>query len=330
MDEAIRIAQTLRELAQDFRFGWQDKTFSVGLSLGLVEITELWESAASALRAADSACYLAKDRGRNRVYVYKPDDHVIAQRLGEMQWMPRVQQALAEGRLRLYLQPIVPTRPGNGDGEFGEVLVRLVDEQGALVLPGAFLPAVERYGQMSAIDRWVIGETVEILRASGNGQRSKPLLSVNLSGQSLSDEDVLDFIVERIKASKIMPSSLCFEITETAAISDLTSALRFITNLRELGCHFSLDDFGSGLSSFGYLKTLPVDFLKIDGRFVKEIGNDRIDETMVEAIHRLGHVMGLRTIAEWVENAETLEKLIAMNVDYAQGFHVGRPRPMTP
>jgi len=153
-------------------------------------------------------------------------------------------------------------------------------------------------------------------------------LSVNLSGQSLGDPDVLDFIVERIKGSGVAASSLCFEITETAAISDLTNALPFVNHLRQLGCQFSLDDFGSGLSSFGYLKTLPVDYLKIDGRFVKEIATDRIDETMVEAIHRLGHVMGLKTIAEWVENAETLDKLSAINVDYAQGYHLGPPKPI--
>lgn len=324
MDEAIRIAHTLRELAQDFRFGWQDKSFAVGLSIGLVELADSWDSAASVLRAADSACYLAKDRGRNRVYVYQPDDRLVAQRLGEAQWMPRLQQALAEGRLRLYRQAIVSMRPD--DQALGEVLVRLVDEEGGVVLPGAFLPAAERYGQISAIDRWVVGATVDALKRHGkNGGTS---LSVNLSGQSLGDSDVLDFIVERIKDSRIPPSSLCFEITETAAISDLTSALPFITRLKELGCRFALDHFGSGLSSFGYLKTLPVDYLKIDGRFVKDIANDRIDETMVEAIHRLGHVMGLKTIAEWVEDAATLDKLTAMNVDYAQGFHCGRPAPL--
>jgi diguanylate cyclase (GGDEF)-like protein/PAS domain S-box-containing protein len=327
VEEAVRIAHALRELAQSFRFGWQDKSFIVGISLGLVEITDVWENSTNVLRAADSACYMAKDRGRNRVYVYKPDDHIIARRFGEMQWMPRIQQALADGRLRLYQQPIVPMRLGQSEAELGEILVRLLDERGVIVLPGAFLPAAERYGQISTIDRWVVGETVDFLKTRGRGS-SKIMLSVNLSGQSFSDQDVLDFIVDRIKSSRIMPSSLCFEVTETAAISDLTSALAFITSLRALGCRFSLDDFGSGLSSFGYLKTLPVDYLKIDGRFVEKIPNDRVAETMVEAIHRLGHVMGLKTIAEWVENAETLERLRTMNVDYAQGFHVGPPRPM--
>jgi len=328
MDEAVRIANTLRELVQDFRFGWQDKSFVVGVSLGLVAITDPWESATSVMRAADNACYLAKDRGRNRLYVYQPDDRVIAQRLGEMQWMPRLQQALAEGRLRLYRQPIVPLHGADGDRARGEVLVRLVDEQGAIVLPGAFLAAAERYGQIGVIDRWVVGEAITALQVTGSAGARGDQLSVNLSGQSLGDPDVLDFIVERIKGSGVAASSLCFEITETAAISDLTNALPFVNHLRQLGCQFSLDDFGSGLSSFGYLKTLPVDYLKIDGRFVKEIATDRIDETMVEAIHRLGHVMGLKTIAEWVENAETLDKLSAINVDYAQGYHLGPPKPI--
>ncbi|NJD05243.1 MAG: EAL domain-containing protein [Methylococcaceae bacterium] len=327
MAEAVRIAKTVRESVQNFRFGWQDKSFVVGVSLGLVELGPVWENAQSALRAADSACYMAKYRGRNRVYVYRPDDAVVSRRFGEMQWLPRIQQALAEGRFRLYLQPIVPTQRFADEGTLAEVLLRMLDEQGAIVLPGAFLPAAERYGQIVAIDRWVVEQTVAMLRARGNGER-KAMLSVNLSGQSFSDQDVLDYIVERIKASRIEPSSLCFEVTETAAISDFTSALPFMTHLRELGCRFALDDFGSGLSSFGYLKSLPVDYLKIDGRFIKDIAQDPIDEAMVEAIHRLGKVMGLKTIAEWVENADTLEKLSAMNVDYAQGFHLAPPRPM--
>ncbi len=325
--EAIRIAHALRELVQDFRFGWQDKSFVIGVSIGLVDISDVWENSASVLRAADSACYIAKDRGRNRVYLYKPDDQAAARRFAETRWMPRIQQALNEGRMRLYWQPIVPIGRSKSGRQLGEILVRLVDEQGRVVLPGAFLPAAERYGQMNAIDRWVIAEAFSVLKTLGAAQRPS-VLSINLSGQSLSNEDFLDFVIDRIRSSQIITASLCFEITETAAISDLRSALTFITNLKELGCRFSLDDFGSGLSSFGYLKTLPVDYLKIDGRFVKEIVNDRVDAAMVEAIQHLGHVMGLETIAEWVENADTLAMLAAINVDYAQGFHVAPPRPM--
>ncbi len=326
-DEAIRIAQTLRELSQGFRFGWQDKSFTVTLSIGLVSITDIWGSSASILRAADSACYAAKDSGRNRIHVFEPDDHAAMRRFGEMQWMPRIQQTLAEGRLRLYMQPIVPTDSNEGNLQMGEVLLRLLDEHGLIVLPGAFLPAAERYGYMSTIDRWVVGETFSALKAPGTDQ-DHILLSVNLSGQSLSDENFLDFVVEQIKASHVKTPSLCFEITETAAISDFTRVRAFIATVKELGCRFSLDDFGSGLSSFGYLKNLPVDYLKIDGHFVKEILIDPVDRAMVEAIHRLGHVMSLKSIAEWVENAETLEKLAGMKVDYVQGFHVAAPRPM--
>jgi diguanylate cyclase (GGDEF)-like protein/PAS domain S-box-containing protein len=326
-DEAIRVAQTLRELSQNFRFGWQDKSFTVTLSIGLVSITDVWGSASRVLRAADSACYAAKDSGRNRVCVFEPDDHVATRRLGEMQWMSRIQQTLAEGRLRLYMQPILPTNSKEQDIELGEVLLRLLDEQGRVVLPGAFLPAAERYGYMSKIDRWVVGETLTALKTLGTDQR-RALLSINLSGQSLSDENFLDFVVEQIKANQVKTPSIGFEITETAAISDFTRVRAFITTVKELGCRLSLDDFGSGLSSFGYLKNLPVDYLKIDGHFVREILIDRVDRAMVEAIHRLGHVMGLKSIAEWVESAETLEKLTGMSVDYVQGFHLAVPRPM--
>ena len=325
VEEAIRIAHVLRTLAEDFRFGWQDKSFVVGASLGLVALTDVWESSATVLRAADSACYIAKDRGEIGICI-SADDHIIARRLASAVDAAH-SAAMADGRLRLYLQPIAPLRPDESEPELGEILVRLLDEQGCIVLPGAFLPAAERYGQIRSIDRWVVGETIDTLKKRGSGQR-KIMLCVNLSGQSFGDQDVLDFIVDRIEASRIMPSSLCFEITETAAISDLTHALPFITTLRELGCRFSLDHFGSGLSSFGYLKTLRVDYLKIDGRFIKEIRNDRVDETIVETIQRLGQVMGLKTIAEWVEDAETLEKLRAMDVDYVQGFHVAPPRPL--
>jgi diguanylate cyclase (GGDEF)-like protein/PAS domain S-box-containing protein len=326
-DEAIRIAQTLRELSRNFRFGWQDRSFTVTLSVGLVSITDVWGSAARVLRAADSACYAAKDSGRDRVCVFEPDDHLVSRRLGEMQWMSRIQQTLAEGRLRLYMQPILPTNSDEKDLELGEVLLRLLDEQGRVVLPGAFLPAAERYGYMSKIDRWVVGETFTALKALAPDER-RALLSINLSGQSLSDENFLDFVVEQIKANQVKTPSIGFEITETAAISDFTRVRAFITTVKELGCRFLLDDFGSGLSSFGYLKNLPVDYLKIDGHFVKEILNDRVDGAMVEAIHRLGHVMGLKSIAEWVESAETLEKLTGMRVDYVQGFHLAVPRPM--
>ncbi len=241
--------------------------------------------------------------------------------------MHRIQQAMADGRMRLYVQPIVPVRPSRDGPELAEVLIRLVDDDGSIVLPGAFLPAAERYGHMNAIDRWVVGETFDLL-AKRNPDQWDSILAVNVSGQSLSDAGFLDFVLDRLYGSGVPASSLCFEITETAAISDLRRALAFITALREHGCRFSLDEFGSGLSSFGYLKTLPVDYVKIDGRFVRELVHDRVDEAMVESIQRLGHVLGVETIAEWVEDAATLDRLAAMNGDYVQGYHLGLPRPM--
>jgi diguanylate cyclase (GGDEF)-like protein/PAS domain S-box-containing protein len=328
LDEALPIAQALRGLVQDFRFVWQERTFRLGVSIGLVPISAQSANLANLLSAADSACYAAKDRGRNRVHVYAPGDDALDRWRTEMHWVNRLQEACAMDRLRLYYQPIVPLGAGNPSGTHGEILLRLLDEDGQILLPGVFIPAAERYHRMIEIDRWVVRTLFAALRGAAPGALATDCYSLNLSGQSLSSAGFLDFVSEQIEAGGIAPDRITLEITETAAISNLDTAGHFIATLKAKGCCFALDDFGSGLSSFAYLKGLSVDFLKIDGRFVRDMVTDPIDHAMVEAIQRVATIMGIKTIAESVENEATLEQLREIGVDYAQGYATGRPRPL--
>jgi diguanylate cyclase (GGDEF)-like protein/PAS domain S-box-containing protein len=326
IEEASETAETLREVVKKFRFAWEDKIFEIGASIGVVPITTDSGSIVDVLSAADSACYVAKDQGRNRIHVYQPEDSALAQRHGEMQWVHRVNRALGEDRFRLFFQKVLPLSLDEHE-EYGEILVRMVDEQGKMVLPMAFIPAAERYQMMPAIDRWVLSATLEALRERKPALGNVSVCAVNLSGQSLCDDHFLASVVDILEASSINPAHICFEITETAAIANLTRAMRFISVLKGMGCRFALDDFGSGLSSFMHLKHLPVDFLKIDGGFVRDMAKDPVDAAMVEAINRIGHVMGIRTIAEAVENNAILERLRALGVNYAQGTVIARPEP---
>jgi len=326
---AQRIANEMRQAILDFRFTWHDKTFSIGVSIGVVTITAQSESVESVLSAADAACYAAKDCGRNQVHLYRPHGGEAAQRQGEMRWVSRLHAALEEDRFHLYVQPIVPVESGSGKQGHHEVLIRMQDEEGNLVPPGDFIPAAERYGLMPKIDRWVVARVFELIESE------YPLLAekgyrfaINLSGASVNDEDTLLFIGEMMSECRIPPGMVCFEITETAAIANIASANYFIRTLKQAGCLFSLDDFGSGLSSFAYLKNLPVDYLKIDGAFVRDLADDPVDFAMVQAINQVGQVMGLRTVAEFVENERILERLRAIGVDFAQGYGIARPRPL--
>ena len=324
--DAERVAKSLRKAVEDFRFLWENKSFNVGVSIGLVPITDSCADSTAVLAAADSACYAAKDRGRNRIHLYREDDADLARRHGEMQWVPRILRALEENRFRLVGQPIVSV--GGHDQTHLEILVRMVDEDGEEVLPGAFLAPAERYGLIQRIDRWVIGAAFDWLLERRPDLDWLALCSINLSGRSVGDRELCDFIVRRLEETEIPAEKICFEITETAAIANLSLATQLITELKALGCRFALDDFGSGLSSFDYLKNLPVDFIKIDGMFVRDIADDPMDRALVKAIHEIAHLMGKKTIAESVESDRVLRELAAVGIDYAQGHYVGAPRPL--
>jgi diguanylate cyclase (GGDEF)-like protein/PAS domain S-box-containing protein len=325
LDQALRVAETLRQAICDYRFVWQDGGIAVGVSIGIVEITRDTPTVASVMSAADVACYSAKDSGRNRVELYKPDD--VPARHREMQWVSKLTKACDEARFELFFQPIVPIGKTQHDREHFELMLRLRDEAGVLVAPAEFIPAAERYNVMPSIDRWVVRQALDhVVHRAESGM--KPFtVAVNLSGTSLNDERFLEYLISELSNTDLAPGAMCFEITETAAIANMDNVVYFMRELKTRGCHFALDDFGSGLSSFKYLKTLPVDYLKIDGQFVENVTRDPIDRSMVEAISQVGKAMGIHTIAERVESAEVLAELGRLGVGFAQGFHIATPRP---
>ncbi|HEU4780502.1 MAG TPA: EAL domain-containing protein, partial [Steroidobacteraceae bacterium] len=322
LEQAERVADSIRQAIHGYRFLWGANSLSVGASIGLVRIGRETTSAASVLSAADIACYAAKEGGRNRVHVYERDHGTNQHR--EMQWVGRIARAVEDGRLELYAQRIVGISANTGDTPFFELMVRLRDEDGTLVPSNEFIPAAERYNVMVMVDRWVVGRAIELLQTCAKEGRRLPLVAVNLSGTSINDEDFLEYVMSRLNDEQVA-RALCFEITETAAVASLAKAAYFMRELKARGCRFSLDDFGSGVSSFVYLKTLPVDFLKIDGHFVAHVATDVVDRSMVEAIAKIGRAMQVATIVEKVESAEVLQVLKQIGVDYIQGFHVGEP-----
>ena len=326
LQQAADIADKIRQKIKAYRFIWDDKTFEIGVSIGVVGINADNYDMSQVLSSADVACYAAKDAGRNRVHVYEPSDELVSERYGQMHWTARISKALEEHRFRLFQQPIVDIT-GKNRGHL-ETLLRMVDDDGNVIPPGAFMPAAERYGLMPEIDRWVIRE---VFKHMGEKDLSVPVkytehvFAINLSGDSINDDGLLKFILEQQEEYDISLTNICFEITETVAISNLNKATIFINELKNYGCKFALDDFGSGLSSFAYLKSLPVDYLKIDGGFVKDISDDRIDRAMVESIHQVGKVMKLETVAEHVEDEATLMILKEIGVDFVQGYYLGGP-----
>ncbi len=321
------IARRLRDLIRDFRFDWQDKSFKVGVSIGLVSFGEPEDELGQILSAADTACYLAKDSGGNRIAVHNLDQLEVRQRHGEMNWVSRITQALDQGSFILYAQPIMALEPILPERMHWEILVRMQGKDGKLIPPGAFLPAAERFKLITAVDRWIFSKSLEYL-SKWPADAADPLFSINLSGHSLTDPGCLDFIVGSIADRAVNPEHLCFEITETAAIGHLNEAQRFISVLRGTGCRFALDDFGSGLCSFGYLRNLPVDYIKIDGLFVRDSATCAINRSVVKAIHDIGQVMEKKTVAEYVENAEILQILHDLGIDHAQGYGIAEPRPL--
>ncbi len=347
LKQARQVAEDLRQVVQDFRFVWQDKIFSISVSIGLVKLDPTVNSLADVMSAADSAMYAAKDAGRNRIHVYQANDRELAQRQGDMQWVSRLVKALEEDRFCLYLQAIAPAQPDSEKPDHYEILIRMTDENGGLIPPGMFIPAAERYNLMPKIDRWVIRNLFSYLSthihhsSCGTKIVQETLLShqaktvfpssiytVNLSGASFNDEQFLSFLQEQFAYYQIPPPMICFEVTETFAISNLNQAIQFIYALKQMGCFFALDDFGSGMSSLTYLKNLPVDYVKIDGYFVRNILEDPVNAAMVEAINKLTHAIGLQTIAEFVENEQILHKLQELGVDYVQGYGIAKPTPL--
>jgi diguanylate cyclase (GGDEF)-like protein/PAS domain S-box-containing protein len=322
LEQAERVADSIRQAIHGYRFLWGANSLSVGASIGVVRIASETTSAAAVLSAADIACYAAKDEGRNRVQVYERDKGTNRHR--EMQWVGRIARAVEEGRLELYAQRIVGISRAAGDQPFFEIMVRLRDEDGSLVPPNEFIPAAERYNVMVMVDRWVVSRAVELLEGCIRANRRLPMLAVNLSGTSLNDEDFLEYVLSRLGDERVA-RALCFEITETAAVASLSKATFVMRELKARGCRFALDDFGSGVSSFVYLKTLPVDFLKIDGQFAANVATDIVDRSMVEAIAKIGAAMRVATIAEKVESAEVLGVLKRIGIDYIQGFHLAEP-----
>ena len=325
---ALRIAQTLRTAVADFHFVWKDRSFNVGVSVGVVNVSDASQTLAAVLSAADAACYMAKDKGRNRVQVYSPDSNEVTVRQGEMEWVNRLHRALAEHRFCLLAQPVHGTRGDNQTPPYTELLLRLRDESNQLIPPAEFLPAAERYNLMPDIDRWVITTAFGMLAQhleTADREAVGDTIAINLSGASIGDDGFLDFVRAQFTHFRIPHSKICFEITETTAITSLSKATEFMLALQGLGCRFALDDFGVGVSSFTYLKNLPVDFLKIDGSFVTDMLQDPVNHAMVEAIHRIGHIMGKKTIAESVESLAILEALRAIGVDFAQGFAIAPP-----
>lgn len=325
--QAEHIANEVRELVEQFQFIWESQIFTIGVSIGVTSINHRTSSRTEALKQADTACYAAKNSGRNRVYVYQDQDKRLAEQEGEFKWVNELREALMDNRLALYVQPILSTRSGTLHSY--EVLVRLRDKQGTLFPPGAFLPSAERYNLSERVDRWVIDHVFDWLERHMSELSFVHQFAINLSGPSLGHTEMLAYIGGRLARARFNPAMIKFEITETAAISNLRNANSFIKALSEIGCEFSLDDFGSGLSSFGYLKNLPVQSIKIDGMFVRDMNSDPLDFEMVKSINDIGHVMGLETIAEFVEDEQIWEKLKSIGVDYGQGYYLGRPMPIS-
>ncbi len=328
LERAEALTTKICEAVKEFRFTWDDKTFTTGVSVGIAAITEDTSSINTVMSAADAACYVAKDMGRNRVHIHLADDEEIAKRQGEMRWVSEIQSAIEDGRLYLHRQSIIPLFAQDQDLDHFEVLLRMRDKEGREVPPGAFIPAAERFAMMPMLDRWVIQNTLGWLENAANRGQRLGICSINISGHSIADKGLKEFILNQLNLHKIPAEKICFEITETAAVSRLDQAIHFIGEMRELGCRFALDDFGTGMSSFAYLKNLPVDFLKIDGSFVRDLLEDPVDRGMVESINQIGHLMGLKTIAEYVENDKVRQCLSEIGVDYVQGYGVSSPEPL--
>ncbi|MEO8159886.1 MAG: EAL domain-containing protein [Arenimonas sp.] len=324
---ALEFAERMRLEVDGFVFSAEQRTYAVSVSIGVVMIDHSGLSQRELLSLADTACYMAKERGRNRVHLYSAQDLDTSSRRSEMEWASRLRQALLDGRFLLYYQEIQPLDPASTDGVHMELLIRLRGEDGAMVSPGAFIPAAERFGLMPQLDRWVVDTALanfEHLHVSGRPVR---LCAINLSGLTFEDDTFADFVLERLQRYGVAPDRVCFEVTETAAVGSMVRAIALMSRLRAVGCKFSLDDFGAGMASFGYLKNLPVDYLKIDGSFIRNLETDAVSQSLVRASTEIGHQLGLKVVAEWVGDARAVEVLRRIGVDYGQGFFLHQPEP---
>jgi len=332
ISRALEVARELGETLRKMPLRWQERPFDLTAAVGVAAITDQTQDGAAALAAADAARFAARQKGGDRVHEYRPGDDAIARRVGELQWVQEIRRALDDGRFRLFGQKIVPLQARVEPEPMAEVFLRMLSDRGETVPTAAFIAAAERYNLISNLDRWVVRHALELIaaamRAPGRDAARGTTFAINLSGQSLGDESFLDHTLAAIEETRVDPHRICFEVTETAAIANLTSALRFISSLRGLGCRFVLDDFGAGFSSFAYLKNLPVDVLKIDASFTHQLPKDRIQRALVESILQIARVLGMRTIAEGIEDEETLEILRQIGVDYGQGFCLHRPGPL--
>jgi diguanylate cyclase (GGDEF)-like protein len=343
LDQARQIVERIHQQVGLFRFLWQEQSFNVSASFGLVQIDRESAGLTAVLSAADAACYAAKEAGRNRIHLYYSDDDELTRQRGERLWISQIHQAIEEDRFRLYAQDIVPITPlpgmdeplGDGRWQFErhvEILLRMIDRDGKIIPPGYFIPAAERYGLMTDLDRVVIETFFRSYADACLSHSGRPLDSclyaINLSARSLNDAQFIDFVKAQFVKYRLPPHVICFEITETAAIANIDQASQFIEELKQMGCHFALDDFGSGMNCFAYLKQLKIDYLKIDGSFIQNITTEKIDQELVACMHRIAHVLGVKTVAEWVENDEILQTLREIGIDYAQGYGLHRPEPL--
>ncbi|MDP9199504.1 MAG: EAL domain-containing protein [Pseudomonadota bacterium] len=329
LEKARQIADDIWRAIGEYRFVWKDRIFSVGISIGIVELTGETNSLEEIMNAADSACYVAKKQGDSHVHVYSSHDEAVARSRGEIQWLQRLQAALRDGYFELYVQPIEHTQPDGQGGPAMEVLVRLHDN-GQPVSPAEFFPAAERYRLMSLIDRWVLGSALAAFAAGAIRIPTGRSLSINVSGQTLADPTFLEFVVDELDRTGVQPQQICFEVAETAVIGNLEQARRFIDVLHGMGCHFALDDFGTDLGGFANLKNLPMDYLKIGGAFMRDLGRDSVNRAMVSAVVGMARTLNFRLVAEQIEDLAGLEAARAMGIDFVQGHAIGRPRPLAP
>lgn len=324
--EAMAVAERVRQEIDGYVFGWEQRNYTVSASIGVVMLRGQGLSQRALLAHADTACYMAKERGRNRVHLFSEDDLETTRRRSEMEWAGRIRQALVEGRFILYYQELAPLWYGEqAEGVHMELLIRLRDENGAMVPPGAFIPAAERFGLMPQLDRWVVDTALANFNRLHPSGKPVKLCAINLSGPTFDDDSFVEFVLQRLDDYGVSPQRICFEITETAAVSNMARAIEFMQRLRSAGCKFSLDDFGSGMASFGYLKNLPVDFIKIDGSFIRNIETDPVSYSIVRAVTDIGHQLGLQVVAEWVADDRARDLLRGLSVDYAQGFAIHKP-----